>query len=185
MTDYPSRFLTLLPHTLAQECPYPSNWGDRRNFSNDSGDPGGKTMDGIIQTEYDRWRTQHGLPRRDVRLCTEDEGDDIYYNGYYLPYCPDLPHGLDLSFFDSSVNQGTRGAIKILQYSLGTPNDGLWGPKTEAAVKAIVDVPAAIKNFANRRHAVYWLTRNYDRFGKDWDRRTDEIRDASLSLTGD
>jgi lysozyme family protein len=179
---YPQAFLTILPFTLAQECPYPSNWGNPRNYSNTPGDPGHGTMDGIIQVEYDKWRTQHGLPRQGVILATEDEGDDIYYNNYYLPYCPELPSGLCLAFFDSEVNEGVGEAVKILQFSLGLDNDGQWGLKTDAAVKAISDVPAAIKAFSSRRYAVYGMSRGFTLFGKDWDRRTSEIETASLNM---
>jgi lysozyme family protein len=139
-------------------------------------------MDGIIQVEYDRYRTQHGLPRQDVRLISEAEGDDIYYNGYWLPYCPDLPVGLDLQFFDASVNEGTGEAVRILQYALGTVPDGKWGPITETKVKAIADVPAAIRAFAQRRAAVYRGTRGYTRFGADWERRTSEIEAEGLKM---
>ena len=182
MTAYPQRFLDILPFTLAQEAPYPSQWGNPRNFSNDPGDPGGKTMDGIIQVEYDKYRTQHGLPRQDVRLISEAEGDDIYYNCYYLPYCPPLPDGLVLPFFDACVNEGVREAVMILQYALGTPNDGKWGPATQAKVDAIADVPAAIRAFGARRHAVYTMSRGYTRFGADWDRRTNEIDTQALKM---
>lgn len=179
---YPPRFLQILPFTLKQECPYPSNWGDPRNFSNDKFDPGGKTDEGIIQIEYDRWRVAHSLPRRDVRQMTQDEGDDIYYTCYYLPYCPDLPNGFVLDFFDANVNQGVSESIKIMQVALGVHNDGKWGPKTDAAVKAASDVPKLIRAFAARRHVVYTETRNYEHFGVDWDRRNTEIETDSLKM---
>ena len=182
MTDYPDRFTACLPFTLAQEAPYPSNWGNPRNFSDDPGDPGGKTMDGIIQVEYDLYRTQHGLPRQDVRLITQDEGDDIYYNCYWLPYCPSLKPGLDMVFFDAAVNEGVGEAVKILQFALGTPNDGQWGPATQAKVDAIADIGAAIRAFSDRRHAVYKMSRGYTSFGDDWDRRTDQIKTAALNM---
>jgi lysozyme family protein len=185
MTDFPPRFIVCLPFTLAQEAPYPSQWGNPRNFSNDPGDPGGKTMDGIIQVEYDKYRTQHGLPRQDVRLISQAEGDDIYLNNYWLPYCPDLPAGLDMMFFDSAVNEGAGEAVKILQFALKLSVDGLWGPKTESFVKAIKDVPAAIKAFGARRHVVYDDTRGFTRFGEDWERRDAEITAAALKMTTD
>ena len=184
MTDYPNRFLAWLPNTLAQECPYPSQWGNPRNFSNDPGDPGGKTMDGIIQVEYDRFRTQRGLPRQDVRQITEAEGDDIYYSNYWLPYCPELPIGLDGEFFDTAVNEGVVEAVKILQYALGIANDGKWGAQTDAAVKAISSVKTAILAFAHRRQAVYEMSRGFTRFGADWTRRTTEIEQAALKDAG-
>jgi lysozyme family protein len=179
---FPPRFLSCLPNTLAQEAPYPSQWGNPKNFSNDPGDPGGKTMDGIIQVECDKWRVQHGEPRIDVRQLSEAEGDQIYLNNYWLPYCPELPAGLDMMFFDSAVNEGVVEAVKILQFALGLAPDGVWGPKTDAAVKAIKDVAGVIRAFGARRSAVYEQTRGFTRFGKDWERRDSEITAASLKM---
>jgi lysozyme family protein len=182
MNNYGSeRFAACLHFTLMQECPYPSNWGNPRNFSNDVGDPGGKTMDGLIQVEYDRYRAQKGEPRRDVRQCTEDEGDDIYYHKYWLPYCPELPPGLDLSFFDAEVNEGSHG-VEILQHALGISVDGKWGPQTDAAVKGIKNVSAVIRAFTERRTLMYRGFGGFTRFGKDWERRTSEIGAASLQM---
>lgn len=177
---FPNRFLAILPASLAQEAPYPSNWGSPRNFSNTPGDPGGATMMGIIQTEYDTWRVQHHLPRQPVRKITEDEGDQIYYSNYYLPYCPELPVGLDQEFFDTNVNEGVGESIRILQVSLGIVSDGIWGPQTDKAVKGIQNVPAVIKAFAARRAVVYTKTRGFTEFGRDWLRRTTEIETASM-----
>ena len=59
------------------------------------------------------------------------------------------------------------------------------GPKTEAAVQAISDVPASIKAFGARRHVVYEDTRGFTRFGKDWERRDAEITAAALKMTTD
>ncbi len=177
------RFAICLPFVLKQEAPYPSRWGDPRNFSNDKNDPGGKTMDGIIQVEYDRYRVQRNLPRCDVRSCSEQEGDDIYLHNYWLPYCPELPPGLDLSFFDTAVNEGTVEAVKILQYALVLPLlDGIWGPRTDAAVSSIENVGHTIISFAARRTGVYERTRNFDHFGAGWLRRTQEIRAASIKM---
>ena len=71
---------------LAQECPYPGDWINPKNFSNDAHDPGGKTMCGIIQREYDTYRKMKGLPTQDVRKITQEEGYDIYRNSYWLPH---------------------------------------------------------------------------------------------------
>lgn len=179
---FPPQFILCMPPMLGQEAPYPSQWGNPRNYSNTPGDPGGPTMDGVIQTEYDSWRVRHGLPRQSVRLVSQDEGDDIYLTGYWLPYCPELQPGLNMMFFDSSVNEGGSTAVRILQYALGTPVDGLWGPKTDAKVRAIADVPAAIRAFGARRAVVYQQTGGFTQFGKDWERRDSEITATSLKM---
>lgn len=179
MTD---RFALCLPLTLAQECPLPDNWSNPRNFSNEAHDPGGATMCGIIQREYDAYRKRKGLNVQSVRLLTQPEGEEIYDTCYWLPYCPQMPAGLDLSFFDASVNEGTHEAVKILQVALGIHSDGTWGPLTTAAVGAIDDVPATVRAFTDRREAVYREMRGFVYFGRDWERRAAEIGAAALKM---
>lgn len=181
MTD---RFPICLPFVLAQECPYPNDWGNPRNFSNDKGDPGGKTFCGIIQREYDMYRKHNGLPTRDVRELTEDEGHTIYETSYWLPHCPNLPPGLDLALFDSNVNMGSTEGTKILQAALRCANDGEWGPATQAAVDAITDVTSVIKRFGDRREVVYRMIPGFRSFGKDWLRRNQEITNQALKMAG-
>lgn len=181
MTD---RFLACLPFTLAQECPHPNNWSDPRNFSNDKHDPGGKTMCGIIQREYDIWRKGDGLPTQDVRKITQIEGRVIYNENYWQPHCPTLAPGLDLCFFDTAVNMGTTEAIKVLQHALGTSSDGDWGPATQKAVDEASSI-AAIKAFTARRLAVYHMMSGFRYFGADWTRRTSEIGAEALKMVTD
>lgn len=177
----PDRFAICLPYTLEQECPLPDDWSNQRNFSDDLGDPGGKTMCGITQREYDVYRKRHGEDVQNVRLITRTEGDDIYLNSYWLPYCPNLAPGLDLSFFDASVNEGTHEAIRILQVALAITSDGNWGPIT-AGTSAHCNVPATIQKFTNRRTTVYRTFRGFDRFGTDWLRRAAQIGKTSLQM---
>jgi lysozyme family protein len=180
------RFVACLPFTLAQECPHPDNWPDPRNFSNDAHDPGGKTMCGIIQREYDAWRTAQSLPTRDVRLLTEAEGREIYETSYWRPYCDRLPPGLDLAFFDAGVNEGVTEAVKILQAALGAGIDGEWGDLTTAALAGATAAPggeaALINAFTARRKAVYREMRGFQYFGDDWLRRAAEIGAQALKM---
>ncbi len=180
-----TRFETCLPFTLIQECPLPSDWSNPRNFSNDKHDPGGKTMCGIIQREYDLWRKGHGLPTQDVRLMTREEGEAIYQIGYWLPHCDNLTPGMDLQFFDTSVNMGTTEATRILQVVLGLNGDGAWGPLTNAAVALLVkDTSEKIRAFTNRREAVYRSFGSFQYFGTDWIRRSQEIGAEALKMAG-
>jgi lysozyme family protein len=183
MTD--ARFDICWPYTLIQECPFPNDWGNIRNFSNDPHDPGGETMCGIIQREYDIYRKSKGLPLQDVRHLTRDEGADIYYNSYWLPECPKLAPGLDLCFFDEAVNAGPHAATKILQRALGISADGLWGVQTEMAVMSVQDVLATIKSFTQFREAYYRALSGFRFFGRDWIRRSEEIGAEALKMVSD
>lgn len=179
------RFLACWPFTLAQEDPDPTNWSSPRNYSNTPGDPGGPTMNGIIQTEYNFYRAKNGLHPQSVKLISISEGEDIYFNSYWLPHCPVLPAGLDLSFFDECVNAGAGEAVKILQVALNLSDDGVWGPKTMVAVQALQSSPeiiVAVRAFTTRRETVYRELRGFAEFGKDWERRATEIGAEALKM---
>jgi lysozyme family protein len=186
------RFLICLPFTLAQECPYPNDWTritgpgphDTGNFSNDAHDPGGATMCGLIQREFDVWRKGHGQPTAPVIQVPQIEGYAMYQTLYWLPHCPSLAPGLDLQFLDESVNAGTTEATKVLQVVLGLTNDGIWGPQTQAAATlSVQDTAAKVAAFTARRETVYREMSGFQYFGKDWIRRSQEIGAAALAMT--
>jgi lysozyme family protein len=174
----PDRFSICIPFTLAQEEVDPANWSDPKNYSVDPV----PTFAGIEQSEYWLWLRQHGLPQVSVKQITQSEGYAIYRQGYWLPYCPALPPGLDLEVFDTRVNQGAAEATRILQVALGIQNDGIWGPQTTHAVQAITDLPTVIKAFTARRTAVYKQTNGFGDYGKDWLRRASEIGAEALKM---
>lgn len=184
-----ARFKELLPYTLKQEMNVytgtAADWSNPKNFDDDPRDPGGATQGGITQGEYDIDRKHAGEHVQSVKLITQAEGEDIYDHSYYLPYCPLLPAGLDLQFFDSSVNEGTHEAVKILQTVLGIDSDGAWGDETATAVKAIKDPIAIVQAFTARRAAVYKETRGDQYFDIDWQRRDKEIGAAALDMATD
>lgn len=175
-----------LPFTLAQECPLPNDWSNPKNFSNDKHDPGGATMCGIIQREYDLWRKGYGLPTQDVRKMTQEEGRAIYRVSYWLPNCPALPVGLDMQYFDTCVNMGTTEATKILQIAIGVEADGEWGPQTQTAVGLAAQNPIKyIEAFTARREAVYKMLPGFKYFGTDWLRRNAEIGATAAKMAGE
>jgi lysozyme family protein len=179
----PSRFLACLPDTLAQECPDPNDWSNPANFSDDPHDPGGATMCGITQNEYNAYHNSLHKPEQNVKQITQSEGQAIYLANYWQPHCPQLPIGLDLSFFDSSVNMGGKQATEILQFALEIGVDGIWGPQTAGAVAGITDVHGVINAFTAQREAVYRSFSTFQYFGADWIRRATEIGDESIQMT--
>lgn len=167
------QFMKCLPITLVQEGGY----------SNDAHDPGGMTMKGIIQREYDKYRKANGLALQWVHSISDDEVHAIYYSSYWLPHCVVLPDGVDLSFFDLCVNAGPMRAIAVLQQAYGIHADGLWGPMTTNAVIAKpVDTVSLIKNYTVARARFYHSLRTFQYFGKGWIRRTTEIETAALAM---
>lgn len=182
MEELAARFVVCLPFTLRQECPLPDDWSNHRNYSNDPHDPGGATQCGITQREYDHYRLGKGLHTQSVRSLSRDEGNDIYFNSYWKPYCPNLPAGLDLCFFDTAVNEGPHAAVKILQKALDLEPDGTWGPATTLAVRGAFNLPEVVNAFTAARKDEYRHLGNYRYFGTDWERRASEIGTAAQKM---
>lgn len=166
------RFLACLPYTLVEEG----------GNSNDPHDPGGRTHNGIIQREYDRYRKGKGLPLQSVYLASNDEVKEIYWTEYWLPHCPSLAVGLDLVFFDQCVNEGPFEAIKLLQRTLGLRADGVWGSKTQFAVDHISNLAGTISVYCDWRSRFYRSLGSFQYFGKGWLHRTEDIRVAAVNM---
>ena len=80
-------------------------------YSNHPDDPGGPTMHGIIQREYNAWRAKHGLALQPVRKISDDEVKAIYRAEYWDAMgCDNLSSGYDLVVFDAAVNNGVGRA---------------------------------------------------------------------------
>lgn len=169
-----SRFLACMPFILKEEGGY----------SNNPHDSGGMTMHGIIQREYDRYRKSKGLAHRWVRYISTDEQNEIYWTEYWLPHCPYLPAGLDLSFFNIAVNGGPGEATRLLQQALGIYIDGNWGPETDGAVAEILsaDVPRLIKSFGSDEENWYRHLSKFQYFGNDWIGRAERCELVSIAM---
>ena len=105
---------------------------DEGGLDDDPHDHGGRTAHGIIQREYDGFRTRHNLPRKDVWRITPAEYTEIYRDRYWQPWCDRLPAGIDYAFFDACVNAGPAQAARTLQRCLGVRVDGFMGDVTLA-----------------------------------------------------
>ncbi|MBJ7533416.1 peptidoglycan-binding protein [Rhodomicrobium vannielii ATCC 17100] len=85
-------------------------------YSNHPDDPGGPTMRGVIQREYDAWRKRQGKRPRPVRQIEDAELRAIYRENYWdTMNCDALPAGLDLCVFDAAVNSGPGRARQWLE----------------------------------------------------------------------
>jgi lysozyme family protein len=168
------RFVACMPFVLQEEGGY----------SNDAHDSGGRTMHGILQREYDVYRKSKGLRLQSVKLISVDEQNEIYWTNYWLPHCPNLPAGLDLSFFNIAVNGGPSEAVRLLQQALVITVDGNYGPLTAAVVAAIkpADVPRLIRSFDADEENWYRHLSKFKYFGKDWIGRAQRCRVASLAM---
>ena len=168
------RFLTCLPFILQEEG----------GNDDDPHDPGGRTSRGIIQREYNAWRQSHGEPMQDVWQASDAEVAAIYEQQYWLPYCPQMPAGVDLSYFDMAVNSGPVRATILLQRALGVNDDGHIGIITLGALKAASPVKVVV-DFADERRDFYRSLKTFKYFGKGWLSRVSFIEQAAIKMAAD
>jgi len=156
----------------------------RYAYSDDPDDTGGKTMMGILQREYDAWRSNHGLPQQWVKYITDDELTAIYRDQFWRPIQGDkLPPGVDLVVWDAGVNCGVSMASKKLQKILGLTVDGHIGQITiDTANQA--DPVRLIKDFSDAREAYHRQIKTFWKFGKNWVERTRRVEQKALAMAG-
>lgn len=132
--------------------------------SNDAADRGGDTWYGISRNAHP------DIPWPPSR----DDAAEIYRAQYWEACdCDKLPANLAVLVFDSAVQHGGTRAIKLLQLTLGTTADGVFGPKTQAAAQYAPD--AVVADFLSRRARLYTRLVLNDRqqlkFCRGWHRR--------------
>lgn len=174
----PENYERSLGHVLVHEGGY----------SNHPADPGGVTLNGIIQREYNAYRRSKGLPLRALTrrmLGTRDwiaERNEIYRRKYANPMAFDeLPGGLDYSMFDYAVNSGIGRAPKVLQRILGVPASGRMDARTLAAIRQR-DAKGLIRALNGERITFLHHLRTYRVFGPGWTRRVNSVRAISLLM---
>ncbi len=153
-------------------------------WSNNKRDPGGVTLEGVIQRVYDGYRDRKGLARRPLTPAmrgTPDwiaERDEIYRVQYWNAVRGDeLPAGIDLFLFDSATNSGPYQAIKWLQRALQMNDcDGHLGEGTLAALESHPDHGAVIAAMAARRLGMLQHLSTWDEFGDGWSKRVANCR---------
>ena len=165
-------FKNCLAFTLTQEGGY----------SNNPHDPGGATMKGIIQREYDAWKKAQGLPLAPVRWISDSDVEAIYLANYWMPLkCELLPKGVDLMVFDYGVNSGISRSAKQLQLAVGAYPDGQVGSQTVAATQA-KQAGGLILSLAARRLSFLEGLGNWKYFGRGWGARVNAVKAAALKM---
>lgn len=148
----------------------------------DPHDHGGRTSRGIIQREWDIWRKTHPNLPDDVWQAPQDQVDAIYKQQYWNPYCDSLPAGVDLCFFNASVNSGRTQAARELQRALGVSVDGMVGMETMQAANSASNVVDLIHRMSEQRRAFYRVLKQFPRYGRGWLARTDRVENAAHAM---
>jgi lysozyme family protein len=174
-----SNFSNCLAETLIWE----------NGYSNHPKDPGGATMNGVIQRVYNSYRRLKGLAPRSVKLISKAEIQDIYKDNYWNQVKGDLlPSGLDLAVFDFGVNSGPSRAVKFLQKTINKVEgrrlaiDGRLGSATLDAVTSLKNIPGVIAHLCDSRRSWLQTLKTWATFGKGWNRRALGIKAKALEL---
>ena len=129
---------------------------------NDPRDPGGETKYGISKRAY---------PKEDIKDMTLERAYEIYRRDYWEPILADqLPPRLRFPLFDTAVNCGVKQAVKLLQKTVGTTQDGVLGPKTLQAVWGMEQNKLAANFLGNRLQFLTSLN-TFNTFGRGWAKR--------------
>jgi lysozyme family protein len=148
----------------------------------DPRDHGGRTSRGIIQREWDTYRKTHTGRPADVWKAPQNDINAIYRDKYWNPYCDDLPAGIDLLFFNASVNSGRQPAVKELQRALGVQVDGMMGMVTINAATNYPDPQLLIHKVSDCRRAYYRALKQFSIYGRGWMARTDRVEAAAKEM---
>ena len=145
-------------------------------LSDHPSDPGGVTNYGIcIEFLKDFAKTQANrdllgrmgvsLPvrRETILRLTAEHAAAIMKVAFWMPLqCDQWPQPFSLAIYDTGVNMGLGIARRFAQSAVGTTVDGIWGPKTRAALEALTAASVA----AHREAALRVCSLRMDRY--DW-----------------
>ena len=135
-------------------------------YVNHPNDPGGETMWGVTK----RVAQAHGY-FGDMRKLPKATAQKIADKSYWQAIHGDeLPRAVAWQVVDAAYNHGNRNAAKFLQRAIGVNDDGIIGPKTLAAVKAMGQNDIVFK-FNAERLEFYTKLGTWATFGRGWARR--------------
>jgi lysozyme family protein len=145
------------------------------------GDKGLGTFGGVTQATWDD-AVKAGIVRGMLAVATIAQLSAVLQKKVWEPTCDELPHGLDLLYFNGHMMSGYYP--KLLQQGLGMMGDddvdGWIGPESLKAVRAR-DVPTLIDALSG----IHWnyLTRldEWAKFGGGW---TTRLRAAQVAAHG-
>lgn len=135
------------------------------SYSNNPLDPGGETNWGITAAVA----RDNGYVGS-MKDMDQTAAKTIYARKYWLPAFDQLPYPVAFQVFDATVNSGAGQAVRWLQRTVGTADDGNLGPITLAATKKADPLKLVLLFNAERLMFMTNLSA-WDSFGKGWARR--------------
>lgn len=144
--------------------------GHEGKYSNHPKDRGGPTCWGITE----RVARSHGYVGAMEDLPV-DTAKQIYFSDYWsLVQFPTFPEEVRYPLFDAAVNSGVEHSVKWLQQAARVTADGVVGPITKAAVKALPGYVLMTRMLGYRLQYLSTLP-DWPAFGRGWANRIAKI----------
>jgi len=143
-------------------------------FTDDRNDRGNWTSGKIGVGELKG--TKYGIsamsyPHLDIKNLTLSEARAIYLRDFWQRAGADEYDGaIGYQVFDAAVNHGIGNAVRFLQRAVGVADDGIIGPVSLRAVRAMT-VTDVLMRFNAERLDFYTRLSTWPTFGKGWSRR--------------
>lgn len=141
-------------------------------YSDDSRDPGNWTGGKVGRGELKG--TKFGIaantyPHLDIKNLTLQQAKEIYKEDFW-DVLGSAHSAIKFQFFDAAVNHGAGNATRLLQRAAGVADDGLWGPRSQAALDAM-DTNDVLLRFVGHRLKFWASLSIFDTYGRGWTRR--------------
>lgn len=159
-------------------------------FTTDPRDPGNRLPDGrpgstnlgVTQANWEAY-VGHPVTWAEMQALTPEIVKPFYKKEYWDKVRADeLPTPIDYLMFDFAVNAGPVRGIKIMQKAVGTVQDGILGPKTMRAIKA-VPVDKLIQDFSDEKEWWYRSLKNKT-YERGWLNRVAKVEYNSINMIG-
>ena len=160
-------------------------------FTNDQRDSGnhlpdgrqGSTMLGCTQANWEAY-VGHQVTQDEMRKLTKEDVKPLYKKNYWDAVSGDLlPSGLDYAAFDFAINAGPAASRKMIQRALGVTADGVFGPKTLAAIQS-ADAKELMQKFSDAKTTFYKGLSNFNVYGKGWLQRVADVQAVANKMIG-
>ena len=139
--------------------------GHEGGYSNNPADPGRETNWGVTVAVARENGYVGSMKDMDASVAKT-----IYAKKYWLPEFDQLAYPVAFQVFDAAVNSGVGQAVRWLQRSVGTADDGKLGPVTLQA-QATIDPLKLVLLFNSERLTFMTNLSTWSSFGKGWARR--------------
>lgn len=118
--------------------------------------------------------TKYGIsamsyPHLDIKNLTLAQAKAIYKEDFW-DILGDAHPAIKFQLFDAAVNHGRGNAIRFLQRAVRAADDGIWGPRSQAALEAM-SLNDVLLRFMAYRFKFWTSLSTFSQYGRGWTNR--------------